>query len=102
MPDSEWPGAAAHSDDHRDTGYTPGNDVWTQWRNIFAMLSGKMSDEGKEQFRVARDVRNEVADCKRCEDQRDYLLQWSGLPIPSLLWIASDSMNFFQAQLFVF
>ncbi|RHZ58467.1 mitochondrial inner membrane protease ATP23 [Aspergillus thermomutatus] len=36
-----------------------------------------MTDEGKEQFRTARDIRNEAADCKRCEDQRDYLLQYS-------------------------
>lgn len=33
--------------------------------------------EGQEQFRLAKDIRNEAADCKRCEDQRDYLLQFS-------------------------
>lgn len=60
-----------------DTGYIPGDDTWTQWRNIFSILAGKMTDEGKEQFRIARDIRNEAADCKRCEDQRDYLLQYS-------------------------
>jgi inner membrane protease ATP23 len=60
-----------------DNGYIPGDDTWTQWRNIFAILTGKMTAEGKEQFRVARDIRNEAADCKRCEDQRDYLLQYS-------------------------
>ncbi|GAD98294.1 hypothetical protein NFIA_083300 [Paecilomyces variotii No. 5] len=60
-----------------DTGYIPGDDAWTQWRNIFSILTGKMTDEGKEQFRVARDIRNEAADCKRCEEQRDYLLQYS-------------------------
>lgn len=62
---------------NQDTGYIPGDDTWTQWRNIFSILAGRMTDEGKEQFRVARDIRNEVADCKRCEDQRDYLLQFS-------------------------
>nr|Q4X261.2 RecName: Full=Mitochondrial inner membrane protease atp23 [Aspergillus fumigatus Af293] len=60
-----------------DSGYIPGDDTWTQWRNIFAILTGQMTDEGKEQFRIARDIRNEAADCKRCEDQRDYLLQYS-------------------------
>lgn len=60
-----------------DTGYIPGDDAWTQCRNIYAILTGKMSDKGKEQFRVARDIRNETADCKRCEDQRDYMLQYS-------------------------
>ncbi|PYH41877.1 mitochondrial inner membrane protease ATP23 [Aspergillus saccharolyticus JOP 1030-1] len=58
-------------------GFIPGDDTWTQWRNIFAILTGKMTDEGKEQFRIARDVRNETVDCKRCEDQRDYLLEFS-------------------------
>ncbi|EAL93054.1 mitochondrial inner membrane protease ATP23 [Aspergillus fumigatus Af293] len=61
-----------------DSGYIPGDDTWTQWRNIFAILTGQMTDEGKEQFRIARDIRNEAADCKRCEDQRDYLLQYRG------------------------
>lgn len=64
---------------NQDTGYIPGDDTWTQWRNIFSILAGRMTDEGKEQFRVARDIRNEAADCKRCEDQRDYLLQFSKL-----------------------
>jgi inner membrane protease ATP23 len=36
-----------------------------------------MTLEGQEQFRLAKDIRNEAADCKRCEDQRDYLLQFS-------------------------
>lgn len=74
MPDSQSSSPTGKSG---DSGYIPGDDSWTQWRNIFAILSGKMTDEGKEQFRVARDIRNEAADCKRCEDQRDYLLQYS-------------------------
>ena len=74
MSDSQSPSPTGKSG---DTGYSPGDDSWTQWRNIFAIMSGKMTDEGKEQFRVARDIRNEAADCKRCEDQRDYLLQYS-------------------------
>jgi inner membrane protease ATP23 len=59
------------------TGYTPGDDFSTQWRNIFSILTGRMTPEGQEQFRLAKDIRNEAADCKRCEDQRDYLLQFS-------------------------
>lgn len=69
--------ATAPTSQNPATGYTPGDDAWTQWRNIFAILAGKMTDEGKEQFRVARDIRNEAADCKSCEDHRDYLLQYS-------------------------
>lgn len=69
--------ATAPTAQNPGTGYTPGDDAWTQWRNIFAILTGKMTDEGKEQFRVARDIRNEAADCKSCEGHRDYLLQYS-------------------------
>lgn len=78
MTDSQSPGASAPSDGKPEiTGFIPGDDTWTQFKNIYSILTGKMSNEGMEQFRVARDDRNEVADCKRCEDQRDYLLQYS-------------------------
>lgn len=77
MSDSQSSGAAAPSNDKPDTGFKPGDDTWTQFRNIYSILTGKMSAEGVEQFRVARDIRNEAADCKRCEDQREYLLQYS-------------------------
>lgn len=77
MSDSQSPGAAAPSNDKPETGFIPGDDTYTQFRNIYRILTGKMSSEGIEQFRVARDLRNESADCKRCEDQRDYLLQYS-------------------------
>lgn len=73
MTDSQSP----RPDPNGDTGYIPGDDTWSQFRNMYAILTGKMSDKGKEQFRVAQDVRNEEADCKRCEDKRDYLLQYS-------------------------
>ncbi|KAJ5365039.1 hypothetical protein N7517_007925 [Penicillium concentricum] len=78
MTNSQSPGATAPSNVKPDTtGFLPGDDTWTQFRNIYSILTGKMSNEGVEKFRVARDTRNEEADCKRCEDQRDYLLQYS-------------------------
>ena len=61
------------------TGYIPGDDAWTRWRNWFSILAGKMDQEGLEQYVCARDIRMEEADCKRCEKQRDYLLQYSML-----------------------
>ena len=73
MSEAEPPAKSAS----KDTGYIPGNDTFTKWRNIFAVLSGSMTDEGTEQFRLDRDERNEKSDCKRCEKQRDYLLQYS-------------------------
>jgi inner membrane protease ATP23 len=77
MAGSQPSGVNPTPEPSKDTGYVPSDDAWTQWRNIFSILSGKMTDEGKEQYRLARDIRNEAADCKRCEDQRDYLLQYS-------------------------
>ncbi|KAL9122607.1 MAG: hypothetical protein Q9187_000839 [Circinaria calcarea] len=67
----------AAATDTKDTGYTPGNDGFTRWRNWFSLVTGNMSEQGKELYRVARDQRMEEADCKRCESQRDYLLQYS-------------------------
>lgn len=61
----------------KDTGFTPGDDTWTQMKNMFSILTGNMTEEGKEQFLLARDIRNEESDCKRCEDQRDYLIKYS-------------------------
>lgn len=81
MSDSQSPGATASSNGKPDTGFIPGDDTWAQFRNIYRILTGKMSSEGIEQFRVARDIRNETADCKRCDEQRDYLLQYSELSL---------------------
>lgn len=77
MAESKLPESQHGSITSKDTGYIPGDDLYTQFRNIFAIVTGKMSDEGKEQFRTAKAIRNEAADCKRCEDQRDFLLRYS-------------------------
>lgn len=60
-----------------DTGYTPGDDFATKWRNLFAALTGKMTDEGKAQFKLDRDIRNEKSDCDWCEKKRDWFLKYS-------------------------
>lgn len=77
MTDPQASGTQPPQDGSKDTGFIPGEDAWSQCRNVFAILTGKMSDEGKEQFRRAKDIRNEAVDCKRCEDQRDFLLKYS-------------------------
>ena len=63
--------------DFKDTGYVKGDDTFTRWRNIFALVSGQMTDQGKEEFRLARDIQFEQQDCQRCESYRDYLLKYS-------------------------
>lgn len=60
-----------------DTGYIPGNDAWTRWRNTFALLTGQLTDEGRAQYRHDRDTLYEEQDCRRCEKDRDYLLKYS-------------------------
>ena len=65
----------------KDTGCRPGDDAWTKWRNTFALLSGGLTAEGKQQYRRARDDHNEDSDCQRCEKHRDYLLSYSTMPV---------------------
>lgn len=72
------------SSDPHDTGYTFTNDPWIRWRNTFRYLTGQLTEEGNRQYRKGRDDRFAAADCKSCEDQRDYLLQYSTYYHPSV------------------
>ncbi|KAL8973661.1 MAG: hypothetical protein Q9197_002088 [Variospora fuerteventurae] len=74
MPDDKTSPAP---EEQKFTGYVPGNDSKTRWGNYFRYLSGQMTQEGKRQMKIARDDREEEADCARCEKQRDYLLMYS-------------------------
>ena len=47
------------------------------WTNIFNAFSGRMSEVGMMKLKIDSDLKNEEADCKRCETHRDYLLQYS-------------------------
>ena len=61
----------------KDTGFRPGDDAGTRWRNTFTLLTGGMTPEGRQQYRKARDDHHEEADIARCEKYRDYLLSYS-------------------------
>lgn len=61
----------------RDTGYSPGDDRATRWRNTFNLLLGRMTDEGRAQYKKGRDDRYEKQDCERCEKYRDYMFAYS-------------------------
>jgi inner membrane protease ATP23 len=85
-------GECGASSSSNDTGYRPGEDSYSRWRNIFSILTGQMTPEGKERFRLDRDLRNEEADCKRCEKQRDYLFKYSlSDQLPNLSFLANIS-----------
>lgn len=60
-----------------ETGYTPGDDGFTRWRNTFNLLLGRMTDEGAKQYKKDRDDRYVDEHCQRCEKHRDWLLQYS-------------------------
>lgn len=61
----------------QETGYTFTDDPWVRWRNTWRYVTGGLTDEGVKQYREGRDARMEASDCRRCEEQRDYLLQYS-------------------------
>ncbi|KZZ97968.1 Peptidase M76, ATP23 [Ascosphaera apis ARSEF 7405] len=61
----------------KKSGYVPGDDAWTICKNLYTYLKGDMSLEDQKRFRFDSEKRNEAADCKRCEESRDYLLQYS-------------------------
>ena len=74
----------------KPSGYTAGSDSFTRWRNWFSLLTGQMNGKDVEQYRIDRDHRMEEADCKRCESNRDYLLQYSGFADRKLTTRGSD------------
>ena len=68
-----------------DTGYTFTDDPWIRWRNTWRYLTGGLTEEGVKQYQQGRDARMEESDCRRCEQQRDYLLEYSRLsPFPMM------------------
>jgi inner membrane protease ATP23 len=55
------------------TGYDPTK----KWSNFFNILTGKMTRDGQEAYREDAYIRNEAKDCKKCEEWRDYLFEYS-------------------------
>ncbi|KAI4206318.1 MAG: hypothetical protein LQ346_001143 [Caloplaca aetnensis] len=60
-------------DEQKSTGFVPGDALG----NRFRLTLGWMTDEGRKQWKEARDDRKEAADCAKCEKNRDYLLMYS-------------------------
>lgn len=78
MSNSHFSGNSRSYDENKNaSGYSDGDDGWTTCKNIFSLLTGNMTDEGKERFRLAMDKKNEKSDCERCETSRNYLLEYS-------------------------
>lgn len=47
------------------------------WRDTFDLIAGKLSDADQEEYRIARDIKNEKEDIQRCEQHRAHLLKRS-------------------------
>ena len=57
--------------------FLPSDTSMNRFRNFYRMATGKMSTEGQKKYWNDADLRYEAIDCKRCESQRDWLLQYS-------------------------
>lgn len=80
-PDRSSPATSTSSTDRvsriQHTGYTFTDDPWIRWRNTWRYVTGGLTEEGVKQYQKGRDDRMEESDCRRCEEQRDYMLQYS-------------------------
>ncbi|KAL2399803.1 Mitochondrial inner membrane protease atp23 [Exophiala dermatitidis] len=59
------------------TDFLPSDTLSARFKNFYRMATGKMSPEGAKQYWEDADRRYSELDCKRCEQQRDYLLKFS-------------------------
>lgn len=59
-------------------GYDP-RGSW--WINYWSYLTGKMSYDGQVEWSQALSLKNEAADCKRCNEYRDWCLTYSPIVI---------------------
>ncbi|KAI9675380.1 MAG: Mitochondrial inner membrane protease atp23 [Caeruleum heppii] len=60
-----------------DTGRVMSDEDIFTWRSWFAILAGRMSDEGKHRYREAMDIRREESDCRKCDQWKSYLFKYS-------------------------
>ena len=69
--------AMGETGDTENTGYTLGDSDSIRLRNTWKWLTGGLTEEGRRQYRRDRDLRYAQEDCRRCQKERDYLLQYS-------------------------
>lgn len=55
------------------TGYYPS----ARWRNLWNIVTGRMTPDGQEEYREAVYIRDEAIDCARCVEWRDWCFQHS-------------------------
>lgn len=57
--------------------YTPTNDGWIRWRNTFNYLFGRFDENDNRRYIEGFENRRWKDQCEKCEDQREYLLNYS-------------------------
>ncbi|ETN42346.1 uncharacterized protein HMPREF1541_01500 [Cyphellophora europaea CBS 101466] len=57
--------------------FLPSDTLLNRFKNFYRMATGSMSPEGQRTYWADADERYSALDCKRCEDNRDYLLKYS-------------------------
>lgn len=55
--------------------FLPSDSMYNRFKNFWRMASGSMNPEAQKQYWEDADRRYSEIDCRRCESQRDYLLQ---------------------------
>jgi inner membrane protease ATP23 len=77
VPESPEKAPLNRANDPAKTGYDPS----ARWTNMWNILTGKMSQEGMEEYREAAYIKNEARDCAKCEEWRDYCFKYSPMVI---------------------
>jgi inner membrane protease ATP23 len=67
------PSLSGLKNDPETTGYNPAGG----WRNYYNIITGRMTDAGKHRFREDSYIRNEAADCNRCDEWKAYMFKHS-------------------------
>jgi mitochondrial inner membrane protease ATP23 len=57
--------------------FLPSDTVTNRFKNFYRMAVGSMSLEGQKKYWEDADERYSASDCKRCENYRDYLMNYS-------------------------
>lgn len=68
---------ARTSTTHAGSDFLPHDNLSARFKNFYRMATGKMSAEGQNQYWEDADRRYSAIDCRRCEKQRDHLLESS-------------------------
>ncbi len=71
------PPAATTTNTNPGSDFLPSETLSARFKNFYRMATGKMSPEGQKRYWEDADQRYSEFDCRRCEQQRDYLLKFS-------------------------